>query len=339
MDRQTEPTSIERVLCFDALTGEPLWTHSYDAEYGKLAYDSGPRASPTVHGGYVYTLGAVGHLYCLDALTGAVLWVKDTVAELGAQQPRWGFAASPIIWNDLVIAHIAAQPGGCLVAFDRFTGKEAWRTSGDPAGYSTPIVIQHQDHEQLICWSPKHILSFSPDTGEPYWSLPYDVTNGVSIATPIFQEGIVFVSGYWEGSKAILLGDDPHDATLLWEDSELLRGLMSQPLYRQGHVYLLDKIHGLSCFELKTGRKLWDDANQMTPRGRNPQATMVWVGDTGHMLVLNSDGELILAQLSPEGYTEHSRTRIIGRTWAHPAYSGNHVYARSDEELVCISIR
>jgi len=161
------------------------------------------------------------------------------------------------------------------------------------------------------------------------------VKNGVSIAKPIFQEGIVFVSGYWEGSKAIRPGKNPPDAKLIWEENQYLRALMSQPLYRNGYVYLLDKVYGLTCFNLQTGEKIWDDDNKMTPKGTNPHATMIWTGDEDRTLVLNSDGELILARFTPEGYIEQSRTKIIGHTWAHPAYAGNYVYARSDSELVC----
>jgi hypothetical protein len=162
------------------------------------------------------------------------------------------------------------------------------------------------------------------------------VTYGTSIATPIFQEDIVVVSGYYEGSKAIRLGPAPGNAKVIWHDRLNLRGLMSQPLYRQGHVYLLDRRHGLTCFELQTGKKLWDDGNRMTPKGRNPQATLVWTGHRDQAVILNSDGELILARLNPGGYQEQARTSIIGPTWAHPAYMGNAVFARSDRELVCV---
>ncbi|MBC8113684.1 MAG: hypothetical protein H7062_04860 [Candidatus Saccharimonas sp.] len=113
---------------------------------------------------------------------------------------------------------------------------------------------------------------------------------------------------------------------------------MSQPLYRDGHVYLLDKQYGLTCFELQTGRKLWDDNNQTTPRGRNPQASLVWLGDTDRAIILNEEGELILTRLNPEGPREQSRTKIIGPTWAHPAFAGTRIFARSDSELVCVSL-
>ena len=101
------------------------------------------------------------------------------------------------------------------------------------------------------------------------------------------------------GLKTIRLGDTPTNAKLAWEENKCLRGLMSQPLSRDGHVYLLDKQYGLTCFELQTGKKLWDDANQTTPRGRNPQATLVWLGDTDRAILLNEEGELILTRRNP----------------------------------------
>src|SRR5262249_9753108 len=123
-----------------------------------------------------------------------------------------------------------------------------------------------------------------------------------------------------------------------WEDSKNLRGLMSQPLYRDGLAYLLDKSQGLTCFEYKTGKKLWDDDSQMTPRGRNPHASLVWLGDSDRAIILNENGDLILARLNKDGYHETSRTNIIGFTWAAPAFAADKVYARSDTEIVCVSL-
>jgi outer membrane protein assembly factor BamB len=338
MDRPKEPANTERVLCFDATTGKPLWAHAYTAAYGKLQHGNGPRAAPTIHDGRVFTLGALGTVCCLDAASGKLLWTKDTVAECGARLPMWGFAASPLIFGKSVIVHVGAQPDGSFLALDRKTGRELWRSVPDRAGYCTPILIRHAGQPQLVCWTPENIRGLDPRDGKPLWAVPYKVTYGVSIASPSFQEGIVFVAGYWEGSKAVQLGARAADAKLLWEENQFLHGEMSQPLYRDGHVYLLDKTHGLTCFELKTGRKLWDDANQMTPKGRDPQASLVWLNDTDRAIILNASGELILARLNPTGYHEQSRTKIIGKTWAHPAFAGSRVFARNESELVCVEL-
>jgi formylglycine-generating enzyme required for sulfatase activity/outer membrane protein assembly factor BamB len=338
MDYRKQPEEAERVVCFDGATGKVLWEHPYRVGYKGLSYGNGPRAAPTIHDRKVYTLGAVGHLHCLDLASGNVLWSIDLVREQRARVPTWGFAAAPVIFEELLIVHVGAEPDGCLLALNRQTGKEVWRSLPDPAGYATPIVIESHGAPQLVCWTPQAARGVHPRTGQPLWTIPFEVTYGTSIATPIFQEGMVLVSSYYEGSKAIRLGPAPTDAAVVWQDRRQLRGLMAQPLYRAGDGYLLDKQHGLTCFELATGKKVWDDGNRLTPKGRNPQATLVWLGTTDRALALNAEGDLVLVRLSPAGYQELARANIIGATWAHPAYAGGQVYARSDQELVCVAL-
>ena len=342
-DRVTAPVEQERLLCFDARSGDLLWQHFDAVAYGKLDYGNGPRAAPTVHDGRVYTLGAVGRFCCVSAETGELHWTKDLVADFGAVVPTWGLAASPLIWNDLVIVHPGAANGGCVIAFDRLTGNEVWRSGSDPAGYATPVVINAPSGPQLVCWSPENVLGIEPQTGRPLWSIPYKVTYGVSISPPIYYENTLLVTGYWEGAKAIRLGKNADEATLVWEENRFLRALMAQPIYRDGLVYMIDKTHGLTCFVLETGEKLWDDGHRSTPRGRNPHASLVWLEDGDRALLLNELGDLILARLNREGYHELARANIIERKenspiWAHPAYAGKFVFARSDSEIVCVEL-
>ncbi|MDA1213822.1 MAG: SUMF1/EgtB/PvdO family nonheme iron enzyme [Planctomycetota bacterium] len=336
MDRQKEPMDVERILCFDATTGDVLWSHSWPVDYSGVAYDNGPRATPTIYQGRVYTLGAVGHLLCLDGASGEVIWSKDLVKDFGARVPLWGLSASPVIFDSLVIVHPGAEPEGCFIAFDRMTGDEVWRNFSDGAGYATPMMIEYENKPQMVAWTPTNIRGLEPTTGQLLWSVPFEVNYGTSIADPIYHEGLVLVSSYYEGSQAIRISNGTTEPDVVWHDERNLRGLMSQPLYRDGYAYLIDKRSGLTCFELATGTKIWDDDNRMTPKGRNPQATMVWLSDEDRAVVLNSDGDLILIRLNPMGYNEDSRTKIIETTWAHPAYSGNCVYARSDNEIVCV---
>lgn len=338
LDRQTAPAEAERILCLASTDGSLVWEHRYPVEYKGLDYGNGPRSQPTVHDGRIYSVGALGRVHCLDASTGKVLWQSDFQRDWNGRLPTWGYAASPVILDDLVILQPGGAPGTGVVAVNRRTGKEVWRSLSDEAGYATPLLFRAHNRDQLVVWTPSHIRGLDARTGEAFWAFPYEITYGVSIAKPILQENLVFVAGYWAGSKAIRLGDTPQDAKLLWEENKFLRGLMSQPLYRGGHVYLLDKQYGLTCFELSTGKKLWDDKNTMTPRDRNPQASLVWLGDSDRAIMLNAEGELILARLSPKGYSEQSRTKIIGFTWAHPAFAGIRVYARSDTEIVCVEL-
>ena len=337
MDYSKSPEQ-ERVLCFEAATGKQVWSQSWPVTYGKMDHGTGPRASVVIDadGGstLAYALGATGMASCFDAGTGKIIWQHDTQKEFSAQISTWGFAASPFIWKDKVILHIAAQPKGCLLALDKKAGKEIWRTGDDPAGYCTPELIMHAGKPQLIQWGPEHIQSFNPDTGAENWKHPYKITYGVSIAQPLYADGILAVSGYWHGTKAFRLGDDVREAKLVWEQEKEICGLMSAPLHKNGRAYILDKSKGLTCFEIATGKVLWTDDNQLTPADRNPQFSMVWLDEARDLIaLLNASGELVYAKLTTTGAEELGRHQVIGKTWAHPAFVGNRLYARSDTEL------
>ncbi|MFO1022486.1 MAG: PQQ-binding-like beta-propeller repeat protein [Planctomycetales bacterium] len=340
MDRQKEPQEVERILCFDTHAGKELWKHQYPVSYGKLDYGNGPRSTPTVRDGVVYTFGALGHACCLDAISGNLIWNKDPKADFEVVLPEWGLAASPVIFEDLVILQPGGKRGRCFVGLDKKTGAMRWRCSEDPGGYATPLLIESPSGPQLVGWTPQHVLGIDPKTGKQLWSVSYPVTYGVSISTPLYADGIVCVCGYWEGTKAIKLGDKPTDAKLVWEENKFLRGLMAPPLSKDGLVYLLDKQYGITCFELASGKKKWDDKNALTPRGRNPQVSYVGLNweKSNRILALNSEGELVHAEFRPEGYHEFGRVKIIGPTWAAPAFAGTMMYARNDTELVAVPL-
>jgi len=337
-DRQTKPTEVERVLCYSSATGDLLWKHEYPVTYGKLDYGNGPRAAATIEADRVYTTGALGRVDCLNLENGRPIWTLDLQKDLAGRLPTWGFAASPFIYGDLLILQPGGKDGQSVVAVDKRTGKKVWNSLSDNAGYSTPMVVEQGEARHLIVWTPTHLRSLHPATGKPQWELPYEITYGEAIAAPIVYEGIVVICGYWTGSRGMRLAKQGSGATLLWSENRYLRGLMSQPLCKNGYCYLLDKQYGLTCFDVRTGKKLWDDKNKMTPRGRNPQASLVWLGEEDRVIILNEKGELILARLTPQGYAEDSRTKIIGETWAHPAYTQDAVFARSDSEIVCYEL-
>ena len=139
--------------------------------------------------------------------SGEIVWSKDLVGEFGARVPIWGLSASPVVFEDLLIVHAGAEPDGCYVAFDLSTGEERWRSLPDPAGYATPILIERERiARQLVGWTPTNVRGLDPQTGKLLWTIPFEVNYGTSIADPIFHEGLVLVSSYYEGSKAIRLG-------------------------------------------------------------------------------------------------------------------------------------
>ena len=327
---------VERVLCFDAQMKRIKWEYSYQSKYEKLGYGKGPRSSVTIYQGKAYCLGAMGHAHCLDALNGTLIWKRDLKKELKIKNPIWGFSAAPEPLDSSILYHVGSKQTGNILALDSKTGKTNWEAGNDSmAGYSPPLLVEALGIRQLICWGPNKIMGLPVGGGKEFWSLRYEVKNGVSIAKPIYEEGILLVSGYWNGSKAIRI-EKNRGAKLIWSEEEDLWGLMTQPLYRDGICYLLDRSHGLTAFELRTGSILWRDQHCLTAANRNPHASLVWTNkQKGDALSLNAEGELVFMNLSGEQYLEYWRDQVVGETWAHPAYSGDKVYVRDDRSLAC----
>jgi outer membrane protein assembly factor BamB len=336
MDRHTKPAEVERVVCLDALTGRELWTQSWPVAYGRLEFGNGPRATPTVQGGRVYALGALGHLVCLDARTGKVVWTRETVKEFKGRVPTWGHSCSPLVDGKRLVVQVGDQPDACLVALDLDTGREIWRSLSDPPGYSSPVLIDTAGGRQLAYFTPRHIVGLNPETGRVVWQVPFEgITYDVSISDVVVASGVLLASNYWSGSKAIRLDDKGANPRVVWEGRELSL-LMSTPLVKGGYFYALDRFRGVKCIEAKTGTVLWENWH-VTPRGSNPHASLVWIGDD-RALILTTPGELVLADLKPAGYRELARVPVVGRTWAHPAFAQKCVFARSDEEIVCVPL-
>jgi outer membrane protein assembly factor BamB len=335
MDRQTKPREVERVLCLSAESGKQLWVREYAVNYNKMDYGNGPRSTPTVHTGRVYTFGAVGHLHCLDAATGEIIWSHDTVREFKGRVPTWGHACSPLVDGDRLIVQIGGE-NACLVAFDCKTGKEIWRALADRPGYSSPVLIEGKFGRQLIYWTAEHLKGLDPATGKVRWQVPHTTEYDVTISDPVWHDGVLLVSDYWTGSLAYQLSERGDDPKLLWQGKRLSL-LMSTPLTRDGHVYALDKDKGLKCIEVKTGKVKWD-GEFVTPRGHNPQASLVWAGENA--LIFNELGELIQARLTPAGFREVSKVSVVkDGTWANPAFADGCIYARNDKEIVRLGLK
>jgi outer membrane protein assembly factor BamB len=334
MDRQTTPREVERVVCLDAATGQQRWVHEYAVNYQKMDYGNGPRATPTVHAGHVYTFGAVGHLYCLDAASGEVVWSRDAVREFKSRIPTWGHACSPLVDGDRLVVQVGGE-NACLIAFDRRTGKPVWRALADRPGYSSPVLIEGPLGRLLIYWTAEHLNGLDPATGKVRWQVPHTTEYDVAISDPVWHEGVLFISDYWTGCRAYQLDEKGDKPKRLWQGKQASL-LMSTPLVRSGYVYALDKDKGLKCIELKTGQVKWD-GEFVTPRGRSPQASLVWAGDDA--LILNELGELTHARLTPTGFRELAKAAVLSDgTWAHPAYAEGCLFARNDKEIVCVPL-
>lgn len=335
MDRQKTPNEMERVLCLDAASGKEIWQHRYPVAYGKLDYGNGPRTTPTVHAGRVYTFGAVGHLCCLDAADGKLIWQKDTVKDLQGRCPTWGHSCSPLYDAGRLLVQIGAADG-CLAAFDAATGKEIWRTLKDRPGYCSPIRAVTPGWQQILYWTAEHIAGIEPEMGKVLWQVPFQFEYDVAITDVVFHDGIVLASNYWTGSKALALDAQGRNPKIAWE-GKALSLLMSTPLARGGHIYAIDRFRGLKCLEMKTGKVKWEGEFVVRRGDHNPQATLVQASE--RTLILNDSGELILARLSPEKFTSLGKAAVIpGRVWAHPAYANGRLFARNEEEIVCVPL-
>ncbi len=353
-DRLTKPKQVERVHCFDAKTGATLWTHEYDCPYVSVGYDTGPRASVLVHDGAAYSLGGMGHLICFDATDGSVRWQKNLNAEYKIRMPIWGIAASPIIEKDLLIVHIGGEDGASIVAFDRRTGKEKWRALKDNASYSAPIVIEQNSQRVLVCWTGERVVGLNPETGKLHWAHPFEQRRMIiNIATPVVHGDLIFVSNFFDGSMLLRLKKDELGVEQVWrrggedeKNTDALHSIISTPYLKGDHIYGCCSYGELRCLDLRTGDRVWESLKAV-PKAR--WATIHFIEHGDDVWMFNERGELIISRLSPKGFKEISRTKIIDPTkgqlnrrggvcWTHPAFADRHIYVRNDKELVCVDV-
>ena len=351
-DRLTSPKQLERIHCFDAMTGKPLWSYSYECEYKKVGYPNGPRAAVTINDNRTYSLGTMGHLLCFDAATGDLLWKKDCASEYKAKIPTWGIAASPFVEADLVIVQIGGQDNACLVAFDKATGAEKWRAFNDSASYSTPIIIKQAGRPVLLCWTGRTVVGINPRTGKLYWQHPYTKPRTVqNIADPVFHNNYLFVSSFFDGSMMLKINPDSLSVEKLWQrkgpdvtNTDSLHCCISTPILQGNYIYGVDSYGELRCLDINTGDRIWESLDAVP---KNRWANIHMVQHTDNIWMFNESGELIICKLSPMGFHEISRTKLIkptkgqlnrGVCWSHPAFAYKHVYIRNDEELVCADL-
>jgi outer membrane protein assembly factor BamB len=356
-DRVVRPEQTERVHCFDAASGETIWSFEYPCAYQDVGYEAGPRAAVTVVDKLAVSLGTMGDLHCFDAASGEVQWKHALAESHNIRMPIWGVSASPVAYQGTVIVQIGGTEA-CLVCFDLRTGAEKWRALDDRASYSTPIIIQQGGADVLLCWTGENIVGLDPATGAEHWSIPHPPTNMViNVPTPVVNNDRVFFSAFYDGSTMIRISKVGKSAELLWHrqgtserETDALHCMISTPLFLGDHIYGVDSYGQLRCLDAATGDRVWEDLTATRP-ARWSNIHMIRRGEDGgdDIWMFNEEGQLIIARLSPTGFDEISRTQLIepttaqlrqrgGVCWAHPAFANQHVFARNDEELVCASL-
>jgi len=354
MDRVTQPSQQERVHCFNAQTGESLWSYAYECPYERVEYKAGPRASVTICDGRAYSLGTMGHLHCLEAKSGKVIWSHDCRQEYQSRVPVWGIAAAPLTEGDLAIVQIGGKENACLMAFDKATGQERWRALNDPLSYSAPIIIEQAGRRVLVCITGQQVVGLDPLTGRLYWENPFQPKEMViTIATPVFDGKHLLATSFYDGSLLLKVHQDKLAVEQLWRrrgvserDTDALHCCISTPIIQGDHIYGVDSHGELRCLDLKTGDRIWEDLTA-TPKARWSNIHMVRNRDKVWMF--NERGELVIGHLAPDGFQEISRTKLIaptqdqldqrgGVTWSHPAFANRCIYARNDKELLCADL-
>lgn len=352
----------ERALALDEQTGKILWTREWPANYRGMSWPLGPRATPTVDGDRVYFAGADGRLLCLNVKSGDVLWQKDYAADYGADRAKWGFdwgfASSPLVDGNRLIALVGGQGNAKVVAFDKITGKEIWRalSSDTELGVGQPIIISAGGTRQLIIWYPGAVASLDPVTGRLYWEQAYKVGASMTVATPVQSGPFLFFTNFYDGPLMLALDDKKPAATVLWKgrsDNEIqtdgLHSTIATPAIVGDYIYGLCSYGQFRSLRAKTGERIWETQAITRERARWASGLIVRNGD--RLFINNDRGELIIVKPSPDGYQEISRTALIKPTsppgnrrelvmvnWSHPAYANRHVYARNDEEIISASL-
>ena len=352
-DRVAMPQQIERVHCFEAATGKPVWSHSYEAVY-KIGYPAGPRASVSIDSDRAYSLGAMGHLFCFEAPTGKILWQHDLNAEYSIRMPIWGISASPLVEQGLVIVQIGGKEGACLVAFDKLTGERRWKALDDETSYAAPIMIEQAGRRVLVCLTGDNVVGLDPLSGETFWKYPFPPNKMViSVSTPVVDRDRLFITSFYDGSLMLRLNSERLAVDKVWRrqgrserDTDALHSIMTTPLMFGGYIYGVDSYGELRCLDENTGDRVWENLDA-TPKARWSTIQLVRNGE--QVWMLNERGELILSRLSPRGYEEISRTQLLAPTkeqlnqrngvcWSHPAFANRCIFARNDEELVCANL-
>jgi outer membrane protein assembly factor BamB len=335
----TRQDDNEVATCLDLETGKQIWQRSYPAPYtmnpAAISHGKGPKSTPVVSDGKLFTLGISGILSCFDAKTGRVIWRKEFSKQFKESSPLFGTAMSPLVDRGLVIAHVGGNDAGALTAFNVDTGDVKWSWKDDGPGYASPIMIEVYGVRQIVTQTQKNIVGVAALTGELLWRIPFETEYVQNAITPVAYGSTLIFSGLDKGAFAIQLArvDGKWVTSQLWKNDQV-------PMYLSSPVIVGDLLFGLShkrkgqffCLDARTGKPLWASL------GRDgDQAAILAAG--GFLFFLTSDAELIVARASSNGYDVLMKyTVATSPTWAHPVIIGNRVLIKDERTLALLRI-
>ena len=316
----------ELVTAYKAASGDLVWRHADPARFFESNGGAGPRATPTLAEGRVYTLGATGILNVLDAATGQRVWSRNTTTDTKRPVPMWGFSASPIVTQGLVIIY-----AGRLAAYEAATGNLKWLGESVGESYSSPHLATIGGVAQVLILTPQGAASLDPATGVPNWSHEW---KGMPIVQPtlIPGGGVLICASQTEGTRRIdpVRGPNGWTVDTRWT-SLALKPYFNDTVIHKGHAYGFDA-RILACIDLKDGKRIWKG-------GRYGNGQMLLLPDQDLLLILSEDGELALVQASPSGFTELAKMPAIeGKTWNHPVLASGLLLVRNAQEMAAFRL-
>ncbi|HEV3469448.1 MAG TPA: PQQ-binding-like beta-propeller repeat protein [Pyrinomonadaceae bacterium] len=318
----------EIVSCYSAATGEPVWTHRDAARFYESNGGAGPRATPTLSGGRVYTLGATGILNALDARDGSVVWSRNAAEDTETKTPGWGFSGSPLVVGDLVVVAAA----GTLAAYDSATGEPRW--FGPKAGccYSSPHRVTLGGVTQVVLMNGPGAVGVAPGDGRVLWqhALP---TGGRIVQPALTGDGDLLLS-VGEGSDLHRVSVAQSGGGWAVEErwtTEGLKPYFSDFVVHEGHAYGFDN-GALACITLADGARKWEG-------GSYGSGQLILLPEQDVLLVVSEQGELALVGAAPDGFNELARFPAIkGKTWNHPVLAGDVLLVRNGEEMAAFRL-
>jgi outer membrane protein assembly factor BamB len=335
----------EEVVALDAKTGQELWRRSYARPGFTSFFGNGPRATPAVAGGKLYTYGITGVLTCWDAADGKQFWQVDALKTFEARNIRFGASCSPLVEGKSVLLNVGGK-GASVVAFDKDTGETTWKALDDPASYASPIALGEGKGRQVVFLTAGGVVSLNPADGSTYWSFPLKDRLLESSTTPVLTGDVLIASSITYGGAGLRLGrkDDRPAVSEAWKNPQLTSYFTTPVAVGTEHLYFVTGTPpgfggprtapraDLHCVEVATGKVSWTHEKV----GRY-HAGLLRTGD-GKLLMLEDQGDLVLVDPSPKEYRESARSRVCGATWAHPALSDGKLYIRDDREILCLQL-
>ncbi len=317
----------EVVACYDARSGAPVWTHRDAARFFEANGGAGPRGTPTISDGRVYSFGATGILNALDDRRGTVLWSRNAASDISADLPIWGFSSSPLVVDDVVIVAV----GGQLVAYDLASGKQRWSGSAGGETYSSPHLATIDGVAQVVLVGGRGTSSFAPADGTRLWEHPW---RGFPIVQPAVTAdgGILLAASGDSGTRRLAVRQGPAGWTVeeRWT-SNGLKPYFNDFVVHEGHAFGFDG-RILSCIDLHDGTRKWKG-------GRYGNGQLILLPDQDLLLVLSEDGELALVKATADQFTEVARFKAIeGKTWNHPVLVGDLLLVRNGEEMAAFRL-